>query len=52
MQTVVDTGAAEPLNPDKKPGSYIAWTDPEDVKRAEADTYICSAKKVRGRGSA
>jgi phosphoenolpyruvate carboxykinase (GTP) len=46
MQIQVDCGAAKMLNPLKRPGSYVVWTDPLDVARAEKDTFICSKKKV------
>jgi phosphoenolpyruvate carboxykinase (GTP) len=46
LRLLQEKGTLFPLNEKKRPHSFLAWSNPEDVARVEDKTFICTRNKI------
>jgi phosphoenolpyruvate carboxykinase (GTP) len=45
VSLLIEKGTLKALNPELRPDSYLALTDPRDVARVESRTFVCSERE-------
>ncbi|NHT16094.1 phosphoenolpyruvate carboxykinase (GTP) [Cellulomonas sp. IC4_254] len=46
LDAMVGAGTLVPLDPGRRPGSYLARSDPDDVARVESRTFVCPSRRA------